>query len=132
MPHSRAGRQRLLRRYEDARHRLEQRLQPYQRKRKLSAKDRDTMKRMKVSLTDPEAALGWDKVGTYRPLYNVPLVQATDAPLTLAWDVLARTSADPDARQVADALRQLQREVEQGFPDAWKFVRPGFDTVPRV
>jgi hypothetical protein len=49
-----------------------------------------------------------------------------------AWDVLAGASGDPDARQVADALRKLRREVEQGFPDAWKFVRPGFDTMPRV
>lgn len=49
-----------------------------------------------------------------------------------AWDVLTGVSNDPDARQVADALRQLQREVEQSFPDAWQFVRPGFDTMPRV
>jgi transposase len=94
VPTSVAGRRRVLRRYEDARGRLTQRLQPYQRKKKLSKKDRETMKRLKVSLTDPEAALGWDKAGTYRPLDNVPLVQATDAPLTLAWDVLARNNDD--------------------------------------
>lgn len=49
-----------------------------------------------------------------------------------AWDVLAGTSGDPDARQVAEALRQLRQEVELGFPDAWQFVRPGFDTIPKV
>lgn len=48
-----------------------------------------------------------------------------------AWDVLAETSADPDARQVADALRTLRLEVEQSFPDAWKFIRPGFDAATR-
>ncbi len=39
----------------------------------MSKKDRETLSRLRVSLTDPEAALGWDKVGTYRPLYNVLL-----------------------------------------------------------
>jgi transposase len=94
VPQSVAGRQRVLRRYEYAQQRLAQRLAPYQHKKKLSKKDQQTLKRLKVSLTDPEAALGWDKTGTYRPLYNVPLVQATDAPLTLAWDVLARNNDD--------------------------------------
>jgi hypothetical protein len=47
-----------------------------------------------------------------------------------AWDALADATRDPDARQIADALHRLRREVEQGFPDAWNFVRPGFDAVP--
>ena len=47
-----------------------------------------------------------------------------------AWDTLADATRDPDARQIADALHRLQREVEHGFPDAWNFVRPGFDAVP--
>ena len=47
-----------------------------------------------------------------------------------AWDVLGQATRDADARQVADSLRKLRREVEQGFPDAWGFVRPGFDVVP--
>jgi transposase len=94
VPHSVAGRKRVLKRHEDAQQRLASRLAPYQHKKKLSKKDEEAVKRLKVSLTDPEAALGWDKVGTYRPLYNVPLVQATDAPLTLAWDVLPRNNDD--------------------------------------
>ena len=49
-----------------------------------------------------------------------------------AWDVLAKTSGDPDARHVGEALRNLRQQVEQGFPDAWSFVRPGFDTLHRV
>ena len=72
------------------------------------------MKRMKVSLTDPEAALGWDKVGTYRPLYNVPLVQATDAPLTLAWDVLARNNDDGLLRPMMEKTKeQLGRHLRE-------------------
>jgi transposase len=92
VPHSATGRQRVLQRYAKAQQRLADRRRPYQQKKQLSKKDQQTLKRLKVSLTDPEAALGWDKMGTYRPLYNVPLVQATDAPLTLAWDVLARNN----------------------------------------
>jgi transposase len=94
VPASVAGRKRVLQRYEAAQQRLTQRLAPYQHKQKLSKKDLATIKHLKVSLTDPEAALGWDKTGTYRPLYNVPLVQATDAPLTLSWDVLPRNNDD--------------------------------------
>lgn len=88
LPASVAGRARVLKRYEQARQRREQRLLPSRDKKKLSKKDQAAVKRLKVSLTDPDAALGWDKGGTFRPLYNVRLVQATDAPLTLAWDVL--------------------------------------------
>jgi hypothetical protein len=73
---------------------LEGKRQPYQHKKKLSKKDQQALQRLQVSLTDGEAALGWDKLGTFRPLYNVLLVQATDAPLTLAWDVLSRNNDD--------------------------------------
>lgn len=44
-----------------------------------------------------------------------------------AWDLIAEITGDPDAAQVADELRALQREVESAFPNAWKFHRPGFD-----
>jgi hypothetical protein len=118
VPHSVAGRRRRLRRYQEAQRRLQQRLQPYQRKKKPSPKDRDTMKRLKVSLTDPEAALGFDKVGTYRPLSNVPLVQATDAPLTLAWDVLARNNDDGLLKPMMDKTQeQLGRPLLEVLVD---------------
>jgi hypothetical protein len=57
----------------------------------------------------------------------ISIVRSVDA-----WDTLADATRDPDARQIADALHRLRREVEQSFPDAWKFVRPGFDAVPQV
>jgi transposase len=106
VPQSVAGRKRVLKRYEDAQQRLRQRLEPFQRKKKRSQKDLKTMKRMKVSLTDPEAALGWDKAGTYRPLDNLPLVQATDAPLTLAWDVLSRNNDDGLLKPMMDKTKE--------------------------
>jgi len=88
VPATEVGRKRVLKRYIQAQQRLSQRLLPYQQKKKLSKKDKEAVKRLRTSLSDPEAALGWDKVGTYRPVYNLLLVQATDAPLTLAWEVL--------------------------------------------
>lgn len=44
-----------------------------------------------------------------------------------AWDVIAHATRDADAAQVAQALERLRRDVEQVFPNARKFVRPGFD-----
>jgi hypothetical protein len=47
-----------------------------------------------------------------------------------AWTAIAGISRDPDAAEIAAQLRELRVEVERIFPDAWRFVRPGFDTVP--
>jgi transposase len=120
-PASVAGRQRVLERYVKAQERLAQRMEPYQQKKKLAKKDKETIKRMKVSVTDPEAALGWDKMGTYRPLYNLLLVQATDLPLTLAWDVLGcnndqgliETMMEQTKERVGHYLKELL--VDGGF-----------------
>ncbi len=46
-----------------------------------------------------------------------------------AWKLLAEELGDPEAAVVSGALRDLQREVERAFPDADRFVRPGFDGV---
>lgn len=46
-----------------------------------------------------------------------------------AWEVIAGISGDPEAAQIAQELRSLREEVERVFPDAWRFVRPGFDTL---
>jgi hypothetical protein len=44
-----------------------------------------------------------------------------------AWGIIARALNDSEAAVIARELRQLQEVVEQSFPDAWRFVRPGFD-----
>jgi len=46
---------------------------------------------------------------------------------TTAWEVLAQATGDAEAWAVVEELRILQQQVEQVFPNAWKFVRPGFD-----
>jgi hypothetical protein len=45
----------------------------------------------------------------------------------VAWDVIAAAAGDAEAARLAGEMRELGREVERVFPDAWKFVRPGFD-----
>jgi hypothetical protein len=44
---------------------------------------------------------------------------------------IAAATGDPDAARLSEELRNLERQVEREFPDAWKFVRPGFDAPPR-
>jgi hypothetical protein len=44
-----------------------------------------------------------------------------------AWNLIACATGDSDARHIKELLTQLQQHVEREFPDAWKFIRPGFD-----
>ena len=44
-----------------------------------------------------------------------------------AWQTIARVANDPEAANIAKELRGLESQVERTFPDAWKFIRPGFD-----
>ncbi len=44
-----------------------------------------------------------------------------------AWTTIATTTADPEATAIAHRLQALLLAVERTFPDARKFVRPGFD-----
>jgi hypothetical protein len=45
-----------------------------------------------ISLTEPEAALGPDKHKVFRPLYNVQFLRDLDSPLVLAFEVFAQGS----------------------------------------
>jgi hypothetical protein len=108
MPATATGRKRVLKRYEQARDRLTQRLRPYQQKTKWSKKDKEAVNRLRTSGTDPDAALGRDKMGTYRPLYDLLLVQATDAPLTLAWEVLG---CNNDQGQIQAMMEKTKKQV---------------------
>ena len=45
-----------------------------------------------------------------------------------AWSVIAGISGDQEASLIEAELRTLRDDVERMFPDAWRFVRPGFDT----
>jgi len=46
-----------------------------------------------------------------------------------AWTALGSALGDAAAASLADALSHLHRAVIDQFPDAMKFVRPGFDDI---
>ena len=48
-----------------------------------------------------------------------------------AWRTIADATEDQMPGMLADQLRDLRRLVEHAFPDAWSFVRPGFDEPDR-
>jgi transposase len=78
------------RRYHQARQRLEQRKLHQQVTRSRLAKSRrPDPARIKVSVSDPEAAVGFDKTKVFGPLYDVQLVCDLDSPLVLGYDVFA-------------------------------------------
>jgi len=61
-------------------------------------------KKIVVSTSDPDAALGWDKLHVFRPLYNVQLVCDLNSPLILAHEVFAQAT---DAGTLKPVLRKL-------------------------
>jgi transposase len=64
--------------------------------------------RMRVSPTDPDAALGKDKDGVFRPLFNVQLVDDLDSTLVLGYAVLNQPN---DAGAVGPLLTRVSRLV---------------------
>jgi transposase len=55
-------------------------------------KRRRPEKRVVVSVTDPEAAVGWDKSHVYRPLYDIQIMRDINSPLILAWEVFPQNN----------------------------------------
>jgi len=76
-------------RYERAQTRLDEFLAANERR---SPSQRLPRKKVVVSATDPESALGKDKEDVFRPLYNVQLVRDLDSPLILGFEVFAQNS----------------------------------------
>ena len=68
----------------------------------------------------------------YRPVQNDWNGSAKVALISIerseaAWRVIAQATGEETPAMLADELRNLRREVEAVFPNAWSFVRPGFD-----
>jgi hypothetical protein len=47
-----------------------------------------------------------------------------------ACGVIAAATGDAEVARLGEELRNLGRDVEREFPNAWRFIRPGFDTAP--
>jgi transposase len=105
-PHWRAAQPAGRRRQRQRLARAQARLQELQaRNRGKRASKRKAAAKVVVSLSDPEAALGRDKEGVYRPLYNVQVVDDLDSPLVLAYEVFAQ----PNDAGLLEPLRQRLR-----------------------
>jgi transposase len=69
--------------------------------------------RVRINPSDPEAAIGRDKDGVYRPLYNVQLIDDLDSSFVLGYEVLTQPTdagaVGPLLARVVDLVgRQLQ------------------------
>jgi transposase len=96
------GRRRQRRRLRRAQERMEALQQRNAAKR---ASKRAARQRVVVSVSDPEAAVGRDKEGVYRPLYNVQVVDDLDSPLVLGYEVFAQPN---DAGTLEPMTRRLK------------------------
>jgi transposase len=106
------GRQRQQKRWRHAQEELNKRQERNARKRKSK---RACAEKMVISPTDPEAALGRDKRGVFRPLYNAQLVADLDSDLILGYDVLAQQN---DAGTLGAMLDRTERLVGHGLKQA--------------
>jgi DDE family transposase len=90
MAGSKAGQQRQRRRYEKARQTLRARLEEHAKRQKRKSKaKRRSAEQIKICPSEPEAALGKDKLKVFRPLYNTQIVQDIDSPFVLGYGVYA-------------------------------------------
>ncbi len=95
-------RQRQQDQYQEAQRHLQERLAENQQR--IPSK-RQEVKHLRISVTDPEAALGKDKAKVFRPLYNVQLVRDVDSPFLLGYETFARSS---DTGTLVPLLRRTQ------------------------
>ena len=105
-----AGRAGQSRRYQQAQEQLARR-QAENRQR--PASKRLPAKDVRVSPGDPEAALGLDKLKTYRPLYTVQLMPDLNTRLLLAWEVFAQAT---DAATLPTMLARC-RQATGRYPE---------------
>jgi transposase len=112
------GLRRQKQRYQQAAKVLRERLAANAQRRACDRKPRD---KVLVSPSDPEAVLARDKLGVFRPLYNVQLVRDLDSPLVLSYDVLAQRNdngvLEPLVERMADHVGRKPGEllVDAGY-----------------
>jgi transposase len=104
MAQSLAGRRLQRERYQRASQRMQELQLCNQRRR---SDKRRPPERIQVSASDPDAALGYDKLGTFRPLYNVQVIGDVDSPFVLAYEVLPQVSEAKMAEPMLERMLQL-------------------------
>lgn len=109
MAQSAAGRLRQGQRYADTLQRLQEDREDYERRQRQQAKARRVpAERRAACLTDPEAALGRDKYGLFRPLYDTLLLNSLEGEWVLHYDVQARAT---DQGTLPGMLQQAREKV---------------------
>lgn len=102
--------------YEVAQHKLAERLAE---NRKRIPSQRQEEKNIRISVADPEAALGKDKHKVFRPLYNVQHVRDVDSLYILAYDVFPRSSDAGTLKPMMERTRQMTGHLpEKALVDA--------------
>jgi len=89
MARSPATRRRQRHRFRTARREL---LKEHARNARRPGDRRQDPDKIVISTGDPEAALGRDKEKVFRPLYNLQVVQDTESPLVLGYEVFAQAT----------------------------------------
>jgi transposase len=108
-----ATRIRQRHRYRQAQQHMEQRKRHRQETQALQAKaKRRTLEQIKISPSDPEAPLGFDKIKVFCPLYNVQLVCDLDSTLVLGYGVYPAVT---DANLLGPALERT-RDLSGAMP----------------
>lgn len=80
---------------------------------------RKPAERVLVSATDPDAALGRDKLNVFRPLYNVQLVRDLDSPLIFAYAVQTQHNDNGVLQQLIEQMMiQIGRKPEVALVDS--------------
>jgi len=104
-----AGRRRQLYRYRQAQDRLDGLLEHHARRESHKSKSRRrSADQVRIAPSEPEAALGRDKLKTFRPLYNIHLASDLDTPLILDYQVHATTS---DAGLFIPTVQAMKRSL---------------------
>lgn len=101
---TRTGRAHQRQRWEYAGEQLQKKQARNQKKR--SSKRTDP-KKIVISPTDPEAAIGLDKLGVFRPLYNAQLVADLDSNLILGYELLAQQNDNGVLGAILDRTESL-------------------------
>ena len=115
MATTRAGRGRQLHRYRQAQKRLDELLKHHaQHETRKAKRKRRRPEQVRICPTDPEAALGRDKLKIFRPLYNTHLAGAIDTPLILDYRVEATMS---DTSLFIPAMQGLKQTLGH-LPDS--------------
>jgi transposase len=109
---SAAGRARQKQRWHQAQQQLQERQHRNGQKR---ASKRTDPAKMVISPTDAQAAVGRDKLGVFRPLYNAQLVADVDSDLILGYQVLAQQN---DSGVLGAMLDRTKRLLGHGLEQA--------------